>query len=117
MGYYVQIHKTEVRMTKEEAKKAIQELSRKIEYHSRKYYVEDSPEISDFEYDKMFQSLKSTDIRLIPSVPLSIHSKAIMKQTSLCLMSITISSFSIPKDLFIQRLETLHLQDIRKMPK
>lgn len=48
-------------MTKEEARKAIEELSRKIEYHSRKYYVEDSPEISDFEYDKMFHSLKSLE--------------------------------------------------------
>jgi len=48
-------------MTKEEARKAIEELSQKIEYHSRKYYVDDSPEISDFEYDKMFYRLKSLE--------------------------------------------------------
>ena len=61
MGYYVQIRKIEVDMTKEEARKAIEELSQKIEYHSRKYYVDDSPEISDFEYDKMFYRLKSLE--------------------------------------------------------
>lgn len=35
----------------------IKELREKIHYHSRKYYVEDSPEISDYEYDKMFYEL------------------------------------------------------------
>lgn len=44
-------------MTENEAKKRIQELSDLIEYHSKKYYVEDSPEISDYEYDKMFYEL------------------------------------------------------------
>ena len=37
--------------------KEIKELREKIEYHSRKYYVEDAPEISDYEYDKMFYTL------------------------------------------------------------
>ena len=37
--------------------KQISELREKIEYHSRKYYVEDAPEISDYEYDKMFYTL------------------------------------------------------------
>ncbi len=37
--------------------KQIKELREKIEYHSRKYYVEDSPEISDYDYDKMFYEL------------------------------------------------------------
>ena len=32
-------------------------LRRSIEYHSRRYYVEDSPEISDFEYDAMYRRL------------------------------------------------------------
>lgn len=36
----------------------MRELEKKIEYHARKYYVEDSPEISDFEYDEMFYRLK-----------------------------------------------------------
>lgn len=32
-----------------------------ISYHSHKYYVEDSPELSDFEYDKLFYELKSLE--------------------------------------------------------
>ncbi len=34
------------------------ELGRMLEYHSRRYYVYDAPEISDFEYDAMFEELK-----------------------------------------------------------
>lgn len=44
-------------MTSSEAKKRIEELSKLIEYHSEKYYIEDAPEISDYEYDKMFYEL------------------------------------------------------------
>ena len=33
-------------------------LRREVEYHSRKYYVEDAPEISDYDYDKLFYELK-----------------------------------------------------------
>lgn len=44
-------------MTQDEAKKKIAELTRLLEYHSKKYYVDDSPEISDYEYDKMFYEL------------------------------------------------------------
>ena len=39
----------------------INKLREKIEYYSRKYYVEDSPEISDFEYDRMFYELKALE--------------------------------------------------------
>ena len=35
----------------------IQTLRQQLEYHNHKYYVEDSPEIDDFEYDKMMQEL------------------------------------------------------------
>ncbi len=37
--------------------KEMRELEEKITYHANKYYFEDSPEISDFEYDKMFYRL------------------------------------------------------------
>lgn len=37
--------------------KEMRELEKKLEYHSKKYYIEDSPEISDFEYDEMFYRL------------------------------------------------------------
>ena len=35
----------------------IEELKQKIKYHNEKYYDLDSPEISDFEYDKMLKRL------------------------------------------------------------
>lgn len=45
-------------MNKIEIKERIDSLRESLEYHSRKYYVEDSPEISDFEYDKMLRELE-----------------------------------------------------------
>ncbi len=42
-------------------KKRIDELRKLLEYHSRKYYVEDSPEISDFEYDALMNELKALE--------------------------------------------------------
>ncbi len=44
-------------MTKEEAKKRIEELRKEIEYHNYRYYVLDSPIITDEEYDKLFKEL------------------------------------------------------------
>lgn len=41
-----------------DAKKYIEELREKIRYYATKYYDEDAPEISDFEYDKLLQELK-----------------------------------------------------------
>ena len=35
----------------------INELRKKIEYYAKKYYVDDMPEISDFEYDFLFKQL------------------------------------------------------------
>ncbi len=44
-------------MDKETAKKRIQELSLEIEEHNYRYYVEDNPSISDFEFDKKLEEL------------------------------------------------------------
>ncbi|MFH1537545.1 MAG: NAD-dependent DNA ligase LigA [bacterium] len=41
--------------------KEIQELRRQIEYHNRKYYIENSPEIDDSEYDRLFRRLKELE--------------------------------------------------------
>lgn len=41
--------------------KRINELTDILEYHSKKYYVDDSPEISDFEYDKMMRELENLE--------------------------------------------------------
>lgn len=43
-------------------KKYIEELREKIRYHANKYYNEDKPEISDFEYDMMMQELKNLEL-------------------------------------------------------
>lgn len=37
--------------------KRMDELRKVLHYHSRKYYLEDAPEISDVEYDKLFYEL------------------------------------------------------------
>ena len=42
-------------------KQRIDELREKLHYHSIKYYVYDAPEISDFEYDAMFDELKKLE--------------------------------------------------------
>ena len=44
-------------MTASEAKKQIQELTKKIEYHSDLYYQKSKSEISDFEFDKFLSTL------------------------------------------------------------
>lgn len=41
--------------------KRIKELTELLDYHSKKYYVDDSPEISDFEYDKMLRELEKLE--------------------------------------------------------
>jgi len=38
--------------------KRIKELTELLDYHSKRYYVDDNPEISDFEYDKMLRELE-----------------------------------------------------------
>lgn len=45
----------------EEIKKRIEQLRSELRYHSRKYYVEDSPVISDFEYDKLYRELQDLE--------------------------------------------------------
>ena len=43
------------------AQKKIQELSELLRYHNRKYYIEDSPEIEDFEYDALLRELENLE--------------------------------------------------------
>ena len=42
-------------------KERIEQLRILIKYHSKRYYENDAPEISDFEYDKMFEELKTLE--------------------------------------------------------
>ena len=41
--------------------KLIDELRSALRYHSEKYYNEDSPEISDYEYDMMMRKLRALE--------------------------------------------------------
>jgi DNA ligase (NAD+) len=50
-------------MKKEQAKERIQELRRKTEYFAGKYYDDDKPEISDFEYDMMMVELRNLEAK------------------------------------------------------
>ncbi len=45
----------------ETIRKRIEELTELLNYHSKKYYVDDNPEISDFEYDKMMVELEKLE--------------------------------------------------------
>ena len=48
-------------MEKKQAKERIEELRKKTEYYANKYYDEDKPEISDFEYDMLMVELRNLE--------------------------------------------------------
>ena len=48
-------------MTKEQAKNRIDELNRLTQYYAKKYYDDDDPEISDFEYDMLMVELRNLE--------------------------------------------------------
>ncbi len=50
-------------MTKEEAKRKIEELRELINYHNWRYYVLNDPVISDAEYDELFRELQELEER------------------------------------------------------
>ena len=48
-------------MKEKEAKERIEELRKKTEYYAQKYYDDDNPEISDFEYDMLMVELRNLE--------------------------------------------------------
>ena len=48
-------------MDKKQAKERIEELRKKTEYFAKKYYDDDKPEISDFEYDMLMVELRNLE--------------------------------------------------------
>ena len=48
-------------MNKQQIEKRIKELREKTEYYAKKYYDDDAPEISDFEYDMMMLELRNLE--------------------------------------------------------
>ncbi len=48
-------------MEKQEALREYQSLCDQIRYHNQKYYVEDAPEIDDYEYDMLYRRLQAIE--------------------------------------------------------
>ena len=48
-------------MNKKQAKLRINELRKQVEYHAKRYYDDDKPEISDFEYDMLMVELRNLE--------------------------------------------------------
>ncbi len=48
-------------MTSSNAKSRIDELTNLLIYHNRKYYVEDNPEIEDYQYDTLMRELRNLE--------------------------------------------------------
>lgn len=48
-------------MSNNDVRNQIEELVNTLNYHSHKYYVEDSPEISDYDYDMLMRKLKKLE--------------------------------------------------------
>ena len=48
-------------LNKKQAQKRIEELRKQTEYYANKYYNEDKPEISDFEYDMLMLELRNLE--------------------------------------------------------
>ena len=48
-------------MTLQEAEKQISQLREQLAYYGQKYYVEDAPEIEDYEYDQLYRQLEELE--------------------------------------------------------
>ena len=48
-------------MSQEDLLREYRSLCDQIAYHNRKYYVEDAPEIDDFEYDRLYRRLETME--------------------------------------------------------
>ena len=59
----------------------VEELRRQLEYHNFRYYVENAPEISDFEFDTMMRELQDLGAR-IPKWPTPTHLRYASEATS-----------------------------------
>lgn len=50
-------------MDRKAAEQELQALREQVRYHSEKYYTEDAPEISDFEFDQLYRRLEELEAR------------------------------------------------------
>ena len=51
-------------MNEKQAQKRIEELRKQTDYYAQKYYDDDAPEISDFEYDMLMVELRNLEKKL-----------------------------------------------------
>lgn len=49
------------KLSRREAAREMEELAREIERHDRLYFVDDAPEIADYEYDRLFRRLRALE--------------------------------------------------------
>ena len=49
------------KISKSQANKKIEQLSKELEHHNHLYYIENNPEISDYEFDTMLNELKEIE--------------------------------------------------------
>ncbi len=45
----------------EDVRKRMEELTKEVAYHAKRYYEDDAPEISDYEYDALFRELQELE--------------------------------------------------------
>lgn len=71
------------KISKKDAKSRIEQLSNELREHNHNYYVNNSPTISDFEYDLMMQELSELERRfpefLLPDSPTQVVGSDIVK--------------------------------------
>ena len=70
-------------MNREDARKRIDELKEITTYHAKRYYDDDDPEISDFEYDMLMLELRNLEKQfpdLITSDSLTQHVGGTVKE-------------------------------------
>ena len=48
-------------MERQEVERRLEELREQIRYYGQKYYTEDNPEISDYEYDQLYRQLETLE--------------------------------------------------------
>ena len=61
-------------MIPEKTVKEIEQLRKELRYHSYLYYVKDAPQITDYEYDRMYRRLVELEAKYPESVTIHRHS-------------------------------------------
>lgn len=99
-----------MKMTKKQAGERIKELREITAYHAKRYYDDDDPEISDFEYDMLMLELRNLENKypeFISSESLTQHVGGTVKEGfekvehEVPLQSLLIGMYNSPHYLYI----------------